>query len=116
MLGWFRALMPREERFFDLFSRHDDLVFRARVTLGLEDEANPLRSDRHRNRFLDREGALLLQIMGERCDDFRRRLRGLPLVELFVEEQPLDEIFGRRYVHLLFYTPGAGQTASWILS
>jgi hypothetical protein len=22
MLGWFRALMPREERFFDLFSRH----------------------------------------------------------------------------------------------
>jgi uncharacterized protein Yka (UPF0111/DUF47 family) len=27
MLGWFRALMPKEERFFDLFSRH------ARVTL-----------------------------------------------------------------------------------
>jgi uncharacterized protein len=27
MLGWFRALMPREERFFDLFSRH------AQVTL-----------------------------------------------------------------------------------
>jgi predicted phosphate transport protein (TIGR00153 family) len=22
MLGWFRALMPKEERFFDLFSRH----------------------------------------------------------------------------------------------
>jgi hypothetical protein len=27
MLGWFRALMPREERFFELFTRH------ARVTL-----------------------------------------------------------------------------------
>jgi predicted phosphate transport protein (TIGR00153 family) len=27
MLGWFRALMPREERFFDLFTRH------AQVTL-----------------------------------------------------------------------------------
>src|SRR5262249_24456428 len=27
MLGWFRALMPIEERFFDLFTRH------ARVTL-----------------------------------------------------------------------------------
>ena len=27
MLGWFRALMPREERFFDLFARH------AQVTL-----------------------------------------------------------------------------------
>src|SRR3712207_9529913 len=22
MLGWFRAIMPREERFFDLFARH----------------------------------------------------------------------------------------------
>jgi len=27
MLGWFRALMPREERFFELFTRH------AQVTL-----------------------------------------------------------------------------------
>ena len=27
MLGWFRALMPKEERFFDLFTRH------AQVTL-----------------------------------------------------------------------------------
>src|SRR5436189_3867685 len=27
MLGWFRALMPKEERFFDLFNRH------AQVTL-----------------------------------------------------------------------------------
>ena len=27
MLGWFRALMPKEERFFDLFTRH------ARITL-----------------------------------------------------------------------------------
>ncbi|RYY13890.1 MAG: nuclease PIN, partial [Alphaproteobacteria bacterium] len=22
MLGWFKALMPREDRFFDLFERH----------------------------------------------------------------------------------------------
>jgi len=27
MLGWFRALMPKEERFFELFARH------ARVTV-----------------------------------------------------------------------------------
>ena len=27
MLGWFRALMPKEERFFELFTRH------AQVTL-----------------------------------------------------------------------------------
>jgi uncharacterized protein len=26
MLGWFRALMPREERFFDLFARHSHTV------------------------------------------------------------------------------------------
>jgi uncharacterized protein len=26
MLGWFRALMPKEERFFDLFARHSQIV------------------------------------------------------------------------------------------
>ena len=26
MLGWFHALMPKEERFFDLFARHSDAV------------------------------------------------------------------------------------------
>jgi predicted phosphate transport protein (TIGR00153 family) len=26
MLGWFHALMPRDERFFDLFARHSDAV------------------------------------------------------------------------------------------
>ncbi|HXF86846.1 MAG TPA: DUF47 domain-containing protein [Xanthobacteraceae bacterium] len=26
MLGWFQALMPKEERFFDLFTRHAQLV------------------------------------------------------------------------------------------
>jgi predicted phosphate transport protein (TIGR00153 family) len=26
MLGWFRALMPREDRFFDLFARHSQAV------------------------------------------------------------------------------------------
>src|SRR5262245_33485443 len=25
-MRWFRALMPREERFFDLFARHSDVV------------------------------------------------------------------------------------------
>jgi predicted phosphate transport protein (TIGR00153 family) len=27
MLGWFRALMPREERFFELFTRHARVTF-----------------------------------------------------------------------------------------
>ena len=26
MLGWFHALMPKEERFFDLFARHSEAV------------------------------------------------------------------------------------------
>ena len=26
MLGWFRALMPREDRFFDLFARHSETL------------------------------------------------------------------------------------------
>jgi hypothetical protein len=26
MLGWFRALMPREERFFALFARHAEVT------------------------------------------------------------------------------------------
>ena len=26
MLNWFRAVLPREERFFDLFARHNKVV------------------------------------------------------------------------------------------
>src|SRR5712672_4450357 len=33
MLGWFRALMPKEERFFDLFTRHAEVTLAAARTL-----------------------------------------------------------------------------------
>ncbi len=33
MLGWFRALMPKEERFFDLFERHARLTLMGAETL-----------------------------------------------------------------------------------
>ncbi|QPC88605.1 DUF47 family protein [Mesorhizobium sp. NBSH29] len=33
MLGWFRALMPREDRFFDLFDEHAQIVLRASKAL-----------------------------------------------------------------------------------
>jgi uncharacterized protein len=33
MLGWFRALMPKEERFFDLFERHSAIVVSAAEAL-----------------------------------------------------------------------------------
>jgi uncharacterized protein len=54
MLGWFRALMPKEERFFDLFARHSQAVvagaeaLRAMLEGG---EAVP----RHYRTIMDRE-------------------------------------------------------------
>ncbi|HWF97240.1 MAG TPA: DUF47 domain-containing protein [Xanthobacteraceae bacterium] len=33
MLGWFRALMPREERFFELFARHAQVTLAAAESL-----------------------------------------------------------------------------------
>ena len=33
MLGWFRALMPREEKFFDLFARHSESVLQGALAL-----------------------------------------------------------------------------------
>lgn len=33
MLGWFRALMPKEERFFDLFTRHAQVTLTAAQAL-----------------------------------------------------------------------------------
>src|SRR5258708_31309805 len=33
MLGWFRALMPRDERFFDLFAHHSKTVVAGAETL-----------------------------------------------------------------------------------
>jgi hypothetical protein len=34
MLGWFQALMPKEERFFDLFARHATIVVAGAEALG----------------------------------------------------------------------------------
>jgi predicted phosphate transport protein (TIGR00153 family) len=33
VLGWFRALMPREEKFFDMFARHSDSVLQGALAL-----------------------------------------------------------------------------------
>ena len=38
MLGWFRAFLPREERFFDLFARHSQTVVQG--ALALQDMLN----------------------------------------------------------------------------
>ena len=54
MMHWFHALLPREERFFDLFTRHTDAVAAGAKALRemLEgDDAIP----RHRKTVMDRE-------------------------------------------------------------
>src|SRR5712671_6417764 len=33
MLGWFQALMPKEERFFDLFTQHAEIVVKGAEAL-----------------------------------------------------------------------------------
>jgi uncharacterized protein Yka (UPF0111/DUF47 family) len=44
MLGWFQSLMPKEERFFELFSRHGDVVL-----AGAEALERPQRRDKVEN-------------------------------------------------------------------
>ena len=41
MLGWFRALMPREEKFFDLFARHSNAVVEGALALRAMLEGGP---------------------------------------------------------------------------
>jgi predicted phosphate transport protein (TIGR00153 family) len=54
MLKWFRALMPKEDRFFDLFERHSNLVVAGAE--GLRDALNAGSDlDRHVATVMDRE-------------------------------------------------------------
>ena len=34
MLGWFHALMPQEQKFFDMFARHSDVVLAGAEEIG----------------------------------------------------------------------------------
>lgn len=54
MLGWFQALMPREERFFDLFARHAAIVLAGAEALqGLLKGGDSI--ERYRKQIFDRE-------------------------------------------------------------
>jgi predicted phosphate transport protein (TIGR00153 family) len=54
MLGWFQALMPREDRFFDLFARHAAIVLAGAEALqGLLKGGNQI--DAYRKQIFDRE-------------------------------------------------------------
>ncbi|HEY0121118.1 MAG TPA: DUF47 family protein [Rhizobium sp.] len=52
MLGWFRRLMPREDRFFDLFARH------SRTIVGAAEALNELLSGKDTERHCERIVAL----------------------------------------------------------
>jgi predicted phosphate transport protein (TIGR00153 family) len=54
MLGWVRAIMPKEERFFDLFERHAKLVVAGAEGLRAAIEGGPDLS-RHVKTVMDRE-------------------------------------------------------------
>ena len=41
MLGWFHALMPKDERFFDLFARHSEAVLAGAQALRAMMEGGP---------------------------------------------------------------------------
>lgn len=46
MLSWFRALMPHEEKFFDLFSRHSEAVLAGSLALrGMLDGGNAVQAN-----------------------------------------------------------------------
>src|ERR1044071_8887034 len=54
MMSWFRALMPKEDRFFDLFEQHATLVVQGAESLRAALEGGPALRD-HLQRVMDRE-------------------------------------------------------------
>src|SRR5829696_1980675 len=54
MLGWFRALMPNEDRFFELFERHANLLVAGAEGLRAALQGGP-DFDRHVATVMDRE-------------------------------------------------------------
>jgi len=54
MMAWFRALMPKEDRFFDLFEQHATLVVQGAESLRAALEGGPALRD-HLQRVMDRE-------------------------------------------------------------
>src|SRR5262245_2119766 len=117
MLGWFRALMPREERFFDLFSRHaqvtragavalcalhkgnEDVVERCREITRRENEADEITREvltALRRTFitpLDRGDIKdLITSMDDAIDQMNQTAKVITLFELRSFERPMQEM------------------------
>jgi len=116
MLGWFRALMPREERFFDLFTRHaqvtlagaealrallrgDDVVRCCREITKRENEADEITREvltALRRTFitpLDRGDIKdLITSMDDAIDQMNQTAKVITLFELRSFENPMREM------------------------
>jgi uncharacterized protein len=117
MLGWFRALMPREERFFDLFARHaqvtltgaealrgllqggDDVLRHCREISARESEADEITREvltALRRSFitpLDRGDIKdLITSMDDAIDQMNKTAKVIALFELDRFEEPMREM------------------------
>ncbi|GLK54986.1 putative phosphate transport protein (TIGR00153 family) [Methylopila capsulata] len=117
MLGWFRALMPKEERFFDLFEKHsqtlvsgaraleglleggDDVAARAREIADYEDQADEVTRDvllAVRRSFItpfDRGDITdLIQSMDDAIDQMHRVAKTVLLYELTTFDPMMREM------------------------
>ena len=117
MLGWFRALMPREERFFELFARHaqltlaaaealrallnggDDVLRHCKEIVARENEADEVTREvltALRRTFitpLDRGDIKdLITSMDDAIDQMNRTAKVTRLFEIHSFERPMQEI------------------------
>src|SRR6516225_6687479 len=116
MLGWFRALMPRDERFFTLFARHaqvmlagaealrallkgDDVLKRCREITRRENEADEITREiltALRRTFitpLDRGDIKdLITSMDDAIDQMNQTAKVITLFELNCFERPMQEM------------------------
>jgi predicted phosphate transport protein (TIGR00153 family) len=117
MLGWFRALMPKEERFFELFNRHaqvtltgaetlrallqggDDVVRLCREISARENEADEITREvltALRRSFitpLDRGDIKdLITSMDDAIDQMNKTAKVIALFELNRFEEPMQEM------------------------
>ena len=117
MLGWFRALMPKEERFFDLFTRHaqitlagaqalsallkggDDVLLYCREITWHENEADEITREvmtALRKTFitpLDRGDIKdLITSMDDAIDQMNQTAKAISLFELRNFEEPMPQM------------------------
>src|SRR5712691_1292454 len=106
MLGWFRALMPKEERFFDLFTRHAQVTLAAAHALRslLKGDDDVLRCCREITRLENEADEITREVMTALRKTFITPLdRGDIIVQaaqLMMDAVPLLSSLGRHSARL----------------